>query len=224
MIVETNELRTVFRDRNMADHLEVFVFLAIQEGDWEKLQQLINDHPEIVNLRRDHPIATPLHACIFRPKLAELLLQHHANPNEIDNDDHRIAPLHLAAESGDVQTASILLQYGADVNLRSRWGTPLHHALGSHEKYSTEHGLNMVKLLLEWGAEINAPIDPETDCWTPLHQACSEGLLGEVQFLLDKGANPALGKDGLTPLVVAQSMGHQAIVELLQSFSHRVKP
>ncbi|RMD76258.1 MAG: ankyrin repeat domain-containing protein [Lentisphaerae bacterium] len=202
----------------MADPNEVFLFLSIQENDLKRLSQLLDDNPGLVSWRRDHALPTPLHASLFRPQIARMLLERGANPNEIDTDDNCLTPLHLTAENGDVETMQVLLEFGADPNCRSRWGTPLHHSLGIHEKFSRERCLEIVKLLLAHGADINACIQPGKDAWTPLHQACTEGLKDVVEFLLQKGARTDLANDGLTPLMVAQAMGETAIAELLSRY------
>ena len=59
-------------------------------------------------------------------------------------------PLHFAATNGHVSMVKLLVERGADVNVKSQWGqTPLHYAAG-------EGHVAMVKLLVELGAEVGA--------------------------------------------------------------------
>lgn len=59
----------------------------------------------------------------------ELLLRYGANVNPIRNDDHpHQPPLSGVAANGNVAVARMLIEAGADVNARSRWGTALHQA------------------------------------------------------------------------------------------------
>ncbi len=52
----------------------------------------------------------------FLVLLGQILLEHGANPNCVD--DQGVSPLHLAISSGHFQCAKQLLEKGADINLR----------------------------------------------------------------------------------------------------------
>lgn len=192
------------------------LFLAIQSKDMDTLKSLLETDGDLANSWRFDPIATPLHACVFNPKCAALLLEYGANPNAIDNDDNMVTPVHACSAAGDVETLALLLSHEGDPNARCRWGTPLHLALGIGEAPLPDNHLDVIKLLVDNGADINAPVDAESDQWTPLHQACSEGLSKAVELLIGGGAKVHLGKDGLTPMMVARSMGFQDIVSILE--------
>lgn len=60
------------------------------------------------------------HCCLvadgFIVWLGQILLEHGANPNCVD--DQGVSPLHLAISSGHFQCAKQLLEKGADINLR----------------------------------------------------------------------------------------------------------
>ena len=125
--------------------------------------------------------------------------------------------MHACAATGDSDTLSLLLDNGGDANARCRLGTPLHLALGNGETPLPEHYLETVKVLLAKGGDPNASVEGSSDQWTPLHQACSEGLEDAAEMLIKRGATLDIGKDGLTPMMVASSMGYTGIVNILKS-------
>ncbi|XP_033639639.1 BRCA1-associated RING domain protein 1-like [Asterias rubens] len=106
-------------------------------------------------------------------------------------------PLHVAVIKGDVATARLLLQEGADPNSmdNARW-TPLHEACN--------HGHTaLVAVLLDNGALINTP-GFEHD--SPLHDAVMNHRLDVVKLLLKRGASlDVRNMHGLTPVDYAKS-------------------
>lgn len=121
------------------------------------------------------------------------------------------APLHLAAEAGQLAAARFLLDNGADVNVKSplyHQKTPLH--------FATEQGhKSMVELLLSKGAEVDARMSNEI---TPLHQAAGYGFRAVSEILLQSKADVnAKNRSSETPLHQAIARGHKAAAELLIS-------
>lgn len=51
------------------------------------------------------------------PETVKLLLDHHADPNKVDNDEH-FSPLMHAAAEGQLEVVKILLARGADPELK----------------------------------------------------------------------------------------------------------
>jgi ankyrin repeat protein len=93
-----------------------------------------------------------------RPEIVRLLLEHGVDPNRTFSEGlHRVTgtPLQRAILKGDVETMSLLVEYGADVNATSvgrdgRWNTvcsppPLIHAM-------RQRSADMVRVLLEKAA------------------------------------------------------------------------
>ncbi|TLZ56557.1 MAG: hypothetical protein E6K12_08890 [Methanobacteriota archaeon] len=120
-------------------------------------------------------------------------------------------PLGLAAFFGHLDAAKVLLEQGADVNVKapSRFAnTALDAAVaGVHP--------DLVKALLAARGDPNVRSEAN---YTPLHKAAAHGNLAIVQMLLDAGADPkATRDDGSTPLDDARKGGHEAIVKLLQA-------
>ncbi len=83
---------------------------------------------------------------------------------------------------------------------------PLHFAAANGD-------VELVKLLLDRGAEINAATQ---DGWTALHFACLRGDEGLVKLLLDRGVDVnTKTTSGVSALSIATSEGDREIVELL---------
>ena len=118
--------------------------------------------------------------------------------------------LHYAAFAGNVATARVLLDAGADLHMRAKTrfrNTPLQVALLTGE-YGT------AKLLLERGAD---PLDRQAEGFAPIHEAAFLGRADLVQLLLDHGAElDARSNDGRTALSEAERGKHEALVKLLR--------
>src|SRR3989338_1507052 len=108
------------------------------------------------------------------------LLTYQANPNI---QSHRgLTPLHLAAINGDQESAILLLDNDAQLELKDIEGyTPLHRAVLSGH-------VEMVGLLIEKGAKVN--VRCEARCSTPLVAATQlpEAIWKSmIDVLIDKG-------------------------------------
>jgi cytohesin len=122
------------------------------------------------------------------------------------------APLHIAAERGRLDLVQVLIERGADVNIRDSQGrTPLHAAaIGGNAE--------VIRLLIKLGADVNAR---DNYGETPLHLVAAEGAAyphpsyeEAAKALLDAGADVnARNADGKTPLHIA-SVGNPALVKL----------
>lgn len=144
---------------------------------------------------------TALHdACVGGHSVCvQLLLSHGADPEVLSADGS--APLHLCTSAQSFHCAELLLEGGADVNVRTRESrlTPLH---GAARRGLEEH----VELFLSHGADVLAT---NQEGETPLNTACSAAerpseagrYLRVIQKLLDAGANPqTAGRKQHTPL------------------------
>ncbi|XP_076609678.1 ankyrin repeat and SOCS box protein 16 [Chaetodon auriga] len=159
---------------------------------------------------------TALHdACIGGHAVCvQLLLSHGAEP-ELPAADGS-APLHLCTSAQSFQCAQLLLEGGAEVNVRMRESrlTPLHVAA---RRGLEEH----VELLLSHGADV---LTTNREGETPLNAACSGAerpseagrYLRVIQKLLDAGADPrTAGRKQHTPLHNACANCSPRIVNLL---------
>jgi cytohesin len=157
------------------------------------------------------PPTDPLLEAVKRGDLAAVrsLLQEGADPDAAQGDG--LTALHIAAQTGNLDIARLLIDSRASVAARTRIGgyTPLHLAAGGAH---TE----VVGALLEAGADPSATTT--TSGVTPLHLAAA-AVEGEaaVRALLRRGApvNARENAAGQTALMFAASQGRAASVRAL---------
>ena len=133
------------------------------------------------------------------PEAAEYLL----------GDIQTFSPLIRAAERGRTEVVKLLLEKGADVNVK-QIGTGATALIMASQGGHTE----VVKLLLEKGADVNAK---DNNGITALLIASSKGRTEVVKLLLGKGAdvNVKTTNDGTTAMWQASQNGHTEVVKLL---------
>ncbi|KAL3135088.1 hypothetical protein ABBQ32_008033 [Trebouxia sp. C0010 RCD-2024] len=158
----------------------------------------------------------PLHEAANEPVIAELLLDHGANP-EIQNSHNHLQPLHMAARHGSLAVCRLLLSAGADVTAVSKdLSTPLHEA---GEAAQTE----VIQLLVAHGASC---LVEDKHHMTPLSTALrksfasaapdAEDKLVESVTVLLSHDNSTRGKGQAWPeLEEAALGGHAGVVQLL---------
>eukprot|EP00854_Cymbomonas_tetramitiformis_P023779 gene23779-28828_t len=115
--------------------------------------------------------------------------------------------LRMASSTGQMRIVELLVEEGATLNLRSRWGdTPLNEALaGQHRQ--------VVELLRARGAQVY-----HHDPAGVLCDAASNADLSLVELLITNGVNPDEGDyDKRTALHLASAEGHDKVVEYLLS-------
>ena len=125
--------------------------------------------------------------------------------------------MHIAAGNDAHDVVGLLIDRGADVWTRSDQGlAPVDYAISKNARNAAKLLLNssthltllhvaaadndheQVKLLLEFGADVNAK---NKDGWTPLHDAAAPNAVRVAQLLISHGADVnARGKNGRTPL------------------------
>jgi ankyrin repeat protein len=120
-------------------------------------------------------------------------------------------PLHLAAFFAYPETATLLLEHGADPNAVAKnpsMVTPVHSAAAGRS-------LDVLRMLLMRGANPNAR---QQGGFTALHTAAIQGDVNMVRLLIGRGALPAAASDdGKTALQMAEEKGHTAVVEFITS-------
>jgi len=172
-------------------------FDAAAAGDTATVKEVLAEYPDAVRwrgyLRTNGPSTLPestaLHFAIGfgHENVAALLLDAHADA-DARNGDQR-TPLIIAAQGGRTGLVTLLLENGADVNLKSPFKTPL--------MYAAENGkAETVKALLDHHARIN---DTDNDGWSALHFAGYLGQTEAIALLIERGADVSLvDDDGLT--------------------------
>jgi ankyrin repeat protein len=115
----------------------------------------------------------------------------------------------LASTTGKSEVVKLLLEAGADTEVRSAgFETSLY--IASHEGHS-----EVVKALLDAGADKEAKSGTHLR-QTPLHVAAHEGQSEVVKILLDAGADKEVGNAAeKTALVIAAQGGHSKVVRIL---------
>lgn len=137
-------------------------------------------------------------------ELVKLLEQDGGDPDQISGDG--FSALHLACFFGSLDTAALLVEKGADVNIHTDNGSDLRPL---HSACAAGHGA-IVGLLLKAGAK---PDVIQVGGYTPLMAAANLGNAPVVDLLLDYGANPAVkSDDGRTAADFARSAGFPALV------------
>jgi ankyrin repeat protein len=134
-----------------------------------------------------------------------------ADPGLVSSwSDDGFTPLHLAAFFRHPETARLLVDRGALVDVVARNDqlrvTPLQSAVAARQEETAA-------LLLERGADPNAQ---QLGGFTPLHAAAQNGDEPLAELLLAHGADPAVAADdGRSAADFARDAGHGAFAERL---------
>ena len=146
----------------------------------------------------------------------------------------------MAAEKGDAQMVTLLLEAGADIEFANKRGRhALHRSIWGNAatmKLLLEAGADvnapdnrgnrpinlaayenfqaMVKLLIEAGADVNVRNERKN---TPLHHAAEKGSIEAIRLLIAAESNiNAKNKRGNTPLMVARDKGQKEAAKVLK--------
>ena len=148
----------------------------------------------------DFVLGSPLHLAVVesKPGIVRMLIEGGAHVDAPSELEARTA-LHLAADVGDSEMVSLLLEEGADVNSRDRGGKQAIHI-------ATISGHTMiVENLLEAGAMDDSREPGEG--MTPLLIASLQGEVDLVALLVSVGADiEARSASGRTPFFYSTSM------------------
>jgi ankyrin repeat protein len=133
---------------------DINLFEASAAGKFDVVAHLIYNHPDAVNLYADDGF-TPLGlACYFGQfEVARYLVLKGADVNQPSNNGFNVYPLHSATAGNYTNIARMLVDNGAQINVKQQAGaTPLHSA-------AQNGNLELLILLLENGAEVNARME-----------------------------------------------------------------
>lgn len=161
-------LATYYRQPAIANLLvdrgaPVGIFEAAAMGRTEDAKTLVASDPNLVdeyNVDGFQPLGL---ACFFgHPDTARLLVERGATVNSPSRNSQRVMPIHSAVAAGDVESVSLLIAAGADVNAAQEGGfTPVHQAAQAGQ-------VEILRLLLDAGA---SPATKAADGSTPLDLA-----------------------------------------------------
>jgi ankyrin repeat protein len=228
------------------------IWAAARNGSAAMTKKLLDAgaNPNAALMLGETPVVTAARS--GNAEVVELLIAKGADPNA--KGPRGQTPLMFAASQGHATVVAALLRRGADVNARSDvWGQVEAQAPHGHPAVQREfqHGgntalmfaaragnLEVARLLVEGGADVNAPTPHGT---TPLSMAAYADfyparaendaylyadpvVTGKatppqhaeiVRLLLDKGADPNGGAEVFTPLLVSVVRHREETVRLL---------
>lgn len=108
--------------------LEKAMIKATKHGQTVMVLSLLAQNPELISAR-DSDGSTPLHCATWKghERLVQVLLEHGADVNATNNNDHwGTTPLHAAAHGNQRAIAELLIKHGADIHAKNLNGrTPL---------------------------------------------------------------------------------------------------
>jgi ankyrin repeat protein len=153
------------KERRLADDTDALTFAA-EQGREEFVRLLLRYSP-----------ATARRVTVSKPRrMAELLFAHGMDPNR--PNWFRITPLHRFARQGDIESAAVFLDHGADIEAvdGERDSTPLAWA-------AMDGQTRMVEFLLRRGARVTPASGPQ---WAkPIEWAKRRGHDSIVKLLAD---------------------------------------
>lgn len=183
---------------------ESHLHTAAEEGNLEAVKELLDNGADIEKKDRDGSTPLMLASYYGNIDIVELLLSKGANCNSKNIKLNKTA-LHGAVERENFEIVKLLIDHGAQVNVRGMSNfTPLHVITTYFECNENEDipdwnrlwnmniwnkkRTNIFKLLLNHGADVNAK---GKDGWTPLHLAVRSpwSSIEIVKLLLEKGSD-----------------------------------
>ena len=212
---------------------------AIQKGNLSKINQLLATNPALASSNAKNGVSAILlalyyghqdiaHAIaakktgldIFEAsvlgKLEQVKNLIGQDPAIVDTySPDGFTPVALAAYLGQKSVTEYLIENGANVNAIAKNATGFTALTGAVANNHVE----IAKILVKRGANVNHRYEGGV---SPLMEACLNGNLEPVNFLLENGADPtAKTKDEKTPLTFAKEKNHGEVVEALKRHGAR---
>ncbi len=154
---------------------ELGVLEAAATGSVDRLDALLTADPARIGERTPEGFSTlGLAAFLGGAAPVRVLLAHGADADDDADNPFGVRPVHAAAAAHDHETMRLLLEAGADPNLRQQGGfTPLHSAAHSDD-------VEMARLLLDHGAD---PLLATDDGRDARRVAADDGSVGVAALL-----------------------------------------
>lgn len=127
---------------------DLTIFEAAAVGNFQKLMQLVEADPTIINTFSEDGFP-PLGLASFfgHSELADYLIRSGADVNLASKNRMQVMPLHAAVANQHLEIARMLLEHGAWVNaVQQDSFTPLHGAAQNGQ-------IELIRLLLDYGAD-----------------------------------------------------------------------
>jgi ankyrin repeat protein len=223
---------------------------AAGRGDLDRLRQLLDSHPELLDQRGELPghtgKRTALHFGVAHVEVVRLLLERGADPNIRDDGDNAM-PLHFAAEKQDLEVIRLLIEHGADpigdgtmheldvLGWATAWDfvSPrpeiVEYLLAHGARYSMASAValgavNAIRDIARRApAELNRAMDATNHRRRPLHLAVVKKQQGALAALLELHADvDQRDRAGLTPLDQAALAGEEMFAQMLIERGARV--
>lgn len=200
------------------------MFEAIERLDYEAVKAAIAEGADVNAW--NYCKQTPLHEMLSQADgwssrgLLQLLFEKGADPYEVDDDGDTV--LHHAAMYFRKNDIPCILEYGGSSLKRVREGnretayeTAKSWGECALEKFKTKASAPRKLRLVTLDVDINEIIDPMTG-WTSLHKAAAICDPLDIEFLLEKGADPTIKDNaGRTPYELAERTINE-VLELLK--------
>src|SRR5215469_13021716 len=222
---------------------------AAGRGDLDRLAELLDAHPDLINERGGEGTRTALHSAVFGGQEAAVrfLLERGADPNIRCEGDYAF-PLHFAAEKQRFAIIRLLVEHGADTNGEGDyhelgvigWATAWDYIHANREivDYLTAHGAQhnifsavamgevetIRKLVARSLADLERRMDLVNKRRHPLHLAVVKKRPESLTALLGLGADmEALDEAGFTALDQAALRGETAMAQALLDRGAKVR-
>ncbi|XP_060201875.1 putative E3 ubiquitin-protein ligase XBAT31 isoform X2 [Lycium barbarum] len=201
------------------------LFIAVQNGELDKVEAMINEEPNVVRLNSVRGKLSALHVAAANGQIEVLcmLLDRGVNPDILNR--HKQTPLMLAAMHGNVSCVERLIQRGANIlTFDSLHGRTCLHYAAYHGHCDCLQSIlasaHSAPVAQSWGFARFVNIRDGSGA-TPLHLAARHGRPACVRILLSNEAlvcasSGGYGRPGSTPLHLAARGGSlDCIRELL---------
>jgi len=164
--------------RNVSKDMPMMLCLLDNESI-ENIKQYIKVNIPNVNFQDDTGW-TLLHCAAYEQyvKVAKILISSGADVNICE--ENGLTPLDMAIGGGKVKIVEILLPYVSDINTRDKNNLTLLHKAAISGKMAGDKNIEIAKLLVSKGADVNA----RADKGTPLDMAKEVGDKAMVQYLI----------------------------------------